>query len=138
MELALDIIIIIMVAVMIFFAVTLNIKLKTFRNAQNEMAGLVGQLNEVVSKAQSSVAALKKTILTEEDRLERLVTKSRLLADELEIITESGSNLADRIERGLVPSRGTQDQTEQWDDADQQEAEYEEDSEMLEALKKAR
>ncbi|MBL4612576.1 MAG: hypothetical protein JKY91_02425 [Emcibacter sp.] len=46
---------------------------------------------------------MKKTVLTEEDRLDRLVTKSRLLVDELQIITESGSNLADRIERGLVP-----------------------------------
>ncbi|MBL4612575.1 MAG: hypothetical protein JKY91_02420 [Emcibacter sp.] len=55
MELALDIVIIIMVAVMIFFAVVLNIKLKTFRNAQSEMAGLIGQLNEVVSRAQASV-----------------------------------------------------------------------------------
>ena len=141
MELALDIVIIIMVAVMIFFAVVLNIKLKTFRNAQSEMAGLIGQLNEVVSRAQASVETLKKTVLTEEDRLDRLVTKSRLLVDELQIITESGSNLADRIERGLVPAQKIEEPDDSLlEDADQ-EPDYEEDiedSEMLKTLKKIR
>ena len=142
MELVLDIVIIIMVAVMIFFAVVLNIKLKTFRNAQSEMRGVVGQLNEVVSRAQASVETLKKTVLTEEDRLDRLVTKSRLLVDELQIITESGSNLADRIERGLVPAQKIEEPDDSLlEDADQ-EPEYEEedieDSEMLKTLKKIR
>ncbi|VAV99792.1 hypothetical protein MNBD_ALPHA02-36 [hydrothermal vent metagenome] len=127
MELALDIVIIIMIAVMIAFAVILNAKLKNFRNAQNEMAALVAQLNGAITKAQSSVETLKKTAQTEEGRLKDLVIKSRHLADELEIITESGSHLADRIERGLVP-------VEQLDD----ETDYEEESEMLETLKKVR
>ena len=142
MELALDIVIIIMVAVMIFFAVVLNIKLKTFRNAQSEMAGLIGQLNEVVSRAQASVETLKKTVLTEEDRLDRLVTKSRLLVDELQIITESGSNLADRIERGLVPVQKGEEPDDSLLEDEGQEPEYEEeyieDSEMLKTLKKIR
>ncbi len=131
MEMALDIVIIIMIAVMISFAVILNAKLKRFRNAQNEMAALVAQLNGAITKAQSSVETLRKTAQTEEGRLKDLVAKSRLLADELSIITESGTNLADRIERGLVP-------VEQLDDDTDAETEYEEESEMLETLKKVR
>ncbi|NOZ66662.1 MAG: hypothetical protein GXP00_09250 [Alphaproteobacteria bacterium] len=131
MEMALDIVIIIMIAVMISFAVILNAKLKRFRNAQNEMAALVAQLNGAITRAQSSVETLKKTAQIEEGRLKDLVVKSRLLADELSIITESGTNLADRIERGLVP-------VEQLDDDTDAETEYEEESEMLETLKKVR
>ncbi len=131
MEMALDIVIIIMIAVMISFAVILNAKLKRFRNAQNEMAALVAQLNGAITKAQSSVETLKKTAQIEEGRLKDLVLKSRLLADELSIITESGTNLADRIERGLVP-------VERLDDDTDAETEYEEESEMLETLKKVR
>jgi len=131
MEMALDIVIIIMIAVMISFAVILNAKLKRFRNAQNEMAALVAQLNGAITRAQSSVETLKKTAQTEEGRLKDLVVKSRLLADELSIITESGTNLADRIERGLVP-------VERLDEDTDAETEYEEESEMLETLKKVR
>lgn len=133
MELILDIVIIVLIAVMIGYSVVLNIKLRTFRNAQNEMATLIGQLNEVVARAQSSVDMLKKAALTEEGRLKDLVTKSRFLADELEIIIQSGSNLADRIEQGLVPSQNTQEYVD--NDIDE---EFEEDNEMLETLNKVR
>lgn len=134
MELVLDIVIIILIAVMIGYSVVLNIKLKTFRNAQNEMAVLIGQLNEAVSRAQASVETLKKTALDEEVRLKDLIMKSRLLADELEIITQSGSNLADRIERGLVPAQNVP----QNEDYVVEDEVYEEDNEMLKTLKKVR
>lgn len=132
MELVLDIAIIVLIAIMIGYSVVLNIKLKVFRNAQNEMAALIVQLNEAVSRAQTSVEMLKKAALSEESRLKGLVTKSRHLADELEIITQSGSNLADRIERGLVPAQNIPE----YEDAAIEDEEA--DSEMLETLKKVR
>lgn len=141
MELALDIIIILLVVIMISYSVILNIKLKNFRNAQNEMATLVGQLNEAISKAQSSVQALKSAATREEARLEALIIKSRKLADELEFITESGTNLADRIERGLIPAesqiseQGNNFNPENTDDEHDSDAE---ENEMLKALKNVR
>lgn len=134
MELALDIVIIILIAVMIGYSVVLNIKLKTFRNAQNEMSILIEQLNGAISGAQESVEILKKAALTEEVRLKELIIKSRLLADELEIITQSGSNLADRIERGLIPVQNTP----KYEEIVTEDEDYQEDSEMLETLKKVR
>lgn len=138
MELALDIIIIILIAVMISYSVVLNIKLKTFRNAQNEMASLINQLNGSISQAQASVEVLKNAAVTEEVRLKGLITKSRLLADELEIITESGSNLADRIERGLIPAQKVPQYGGGYEEAASEDETYEEDDEMLETLKKVR
>ena len=134
MALVLDIVIIVLIAIMIGYSVVLNIKLRSFRDAQNEMALLIRQLNEAVSRAQASVETLKTTALTEEARLKELVTKSRLLADELEIITQSGSNLADRIERGLVPAQNGPAYDEQFIEDE----EIEEDNEMLANLKKVR
>jgi len=148
MELVIDSVIIILIVVMIAYAVVLNIKLKTFRGAQNEMAILVGQLNMAITQAQATVESLKNAAQTEEARLEGLITKSRLLADELEIITQSGSNLADRIERGLLPvesrpqdddgSKETQEDVIEGAMVEPEEEMAEEDSEMLEVLKNIR
>ncbi|MCK5423814.1 MAG: hypothetical protein KAI89_00470 [Emcibacter sp.] len=134
MEMALDIVIIVLIVIMIAYSVVLNIKLKTFRNAQNEMSTLIGQLNGAITGAQASVEILKKAALTEEVRLKELIVKSRLLADELEIITQSGSNLADRIERGLVPGQSTLETEE----SVAEDKDYVENDEMLETLKKVR
>ncbi len=143
MELVIDSVIIILIIVMISYAVVLNIKLKVFRNAQNEMANLVDKLNEAISQAQKGVDALKSAAQTEEVRLENLVTKSRLLADELEIIIQSGSSLADRIERGLIPAGNVAlqnfDADDHFDEGRSDEKMHdEEDNEMLETLKKVR
>ncbi|WP_339865650.1 DUF6468 domain-containing protein [Paremcibacter congregatus] len=142
MALFIDILIIVLIGVMITYAVILNSKLKTFRNAQNEMATLVGQLNDAISRAQTSVEALKGTALAEEGRLDALIRKSRPLADELTILTESGENLADRIERGLVPPGGrlnaASDDDDQEDDAAPEADVPEAENEMLAALKKVR
>lgn len=148
MEMILDIVVIILIVVMISYAVLLNIKLKTFRNTQNEMATMIDQLNNAITKAQSSVAQLKTAAVTEEERLEELIQKSRQIADELEIITQSGSNLADRIEQGLLPdpkttgnanrSLSAEDREDVVEDDIVAEDIVEEDHEMLEALKRTR
>ncbi len=135
MELVLDIVIILLIVVMIGYSVVLNIKLKVFRNAQNEMAALVGRLDQSIARAQATVESLKAAAVKEEGRLEVLIRKSRLLADELEIITQSGSSLADRIERGLVPTQDIhQDDTGETDE----DADIGEEDEMLETLKNIR
>jgi len=148
MEMALDIVIIILIAVMIGYAVALNIRLKTFRNAQNEMTGLISQLNDAITRAQSSVEQLKQAALAEEGRLDSLTQKARLVADELEIITQSGSNLADRIERGLLPDPAgarEDDMTSPVEDREDAAGDdgaavdfSEEEREMLETLKRTR
>jgi len=143
MELILDSVIILLIVVMISYAIMLNIKLKNFRSAQNEMARLVNNLNEAISRTQVGVETLKETALTEEARLESLITKSRFLADELEIIIQSGSGLADRIEAGLAPGANALQNdpgAENYTDEGHFDEEMgdEEDNEMLETLKKVR
>ena len=139
MALVLDILIIVLIAIMIGYSVVLNNKLKSFRNAQNEMAGLVGQLNQAINNAQASVDALRKAANEEEGKLDALIRKARLMSDELEFITETGSNLANRIEKGLVPDENTSpDMAAKNDEYEDAETAAEEENEMLETLKRVR
>jgi len=102
-ELFIDGIIILMVAILIGVAIKLNFRLKKFRGAQQEMATMVGQLNEIIATAQQSILSLKQAAGTEEVRLRELLDKARAMADELSMINDTGSNLANRIEQGLIP-----------------------------------
>jgi len=140
MAFVLDIIIIILITVMIGYSIVLNTKLKAFRNTQTEMAALIEKLNAAIGQAQTSIEKMKNTALSEETRLEGLFTKARMLADELEIITQSGSNLANRIEQGLFPEKNGGDGGDGGDDfrEEESETESEENSEMRETLKNIR
>ena len=102
-EFILDGIVTIFMAVLIVYCVVLNNRLKKFRNAQSEMYEIVAQLNEATAHAQQSITTLKQSVGDEETRLTELLEKSRKMADELSVITDVGANLADRIEKGLLP-----------------------------------
>lgn len=144
LELIVDGVIILMVAILIGFAIKLNFRLKTFRGAQQEMAAMVGQLNDIVAKAQQSIFALKQASGDEEGRLKELVGKARAMADELSLINDTGANLADRIERGLIPDERRDEEAEGFKGADERafeegpEKAEEEESEMMKTLRKVR
>ncbi|MBL4789458.1 MAG: hypothetical protein JKY60_10565 [Kordiimonadaceae bacterium] len=77
-------------------------RLGTIRAGQAELKTLVDDLNRAVSTAQRSVVDLKNSAGEVESRLRDASSKASAMSDELSFITESGNNLADRIERGLV------------------------------------
>jgi len=77
-------------------------RLGTIRAGQTELKGLVEDLNSAVSTAQRSVIDLKSSASEVETRLRDASVKASAMSDELSMITESGNNLADRIERGLI------------------------------------
>ncbi|WP_417317902.1 DUF6468 domain-containing protein [Emcibacter sp.] len=103
MEFILDGVITLFMAVLIVYCIVLNGRLKKFRNAQDEMAQMVMQLNEATTRAQQSIGTLKQSVGDEEIKLAELLDKARKMADELSVITDVGSNLANRLERGLLP-----------------------------------
>ena len=107
MEFILDGIVTIFMAVLIVYCIVLNNRLKKFRSAQSEMAKIVTELNEATAHAQQSISALRQSVGDEEARLTGLLEKSRKMADELSVITDVGANLADRIEKGLLPGKET-------------------------------
>ena len=110
-ELIFDAVIIILVIVMIVYSYVLNKKLQKFRNAQLEMSDMVNQLNQVVNVTQTTISDLKVSANEEKENLEHLLLKARALSDELSLMTETGENLACRIEQGLTGQSQTSDQS---------------------------
>ncbi|MCC3860816.1 DUF6468 domain-containing protein [Pseudemcibacter aquimaris] len=100
-----NIVILIMLAVMIGYCVVLNKRLKAFRTIKQEMADMINQLNTSTANAQRSIAEFKNLVLTEEKKLADKLKEAADMADELDLINKTGSNLADRIEKGLTSGK---------------------------------
>lgn len=108
MENILNIILLVMLAVMIGYCIVLNKRLKDFRTIKQEMGDIIGQLNASTTHAQNSIKEFKNIVLEEEKKLDEKLKRAAELADELDMINETGSNLADRIERGLTGGNAPQ------------------------------
>jgi hypothetical protein len=80
--------------------VRLNQRLTILRQGQSELRLLITQLHEAAERAQASVVQLRSAAKESEATLTERATKARALADELQILTESGESIALRIERG--------------------------------------
>ncbi|WP_138380197.1 DUF6468 domain-containing protein [Luteithermobacter gelatinilyticus] len=113
LELVIDAAVLLLLAVLIVYSVILNNRLKRFRGAQQEMAAVVRQLNETTARAQESIATLKSSFGEEEARLSELLGKARRIADELSVMTDVGTALADRLEQGLAQGRTAVDQMQE-------------------------
>lgn len=98
----LDIAVLVTLFVMIAYCVVLNKRLKAFRNIKQEMAGVINQLNASTSHAQKSIVEFKNVVFEEEKRLAVKLREASEMADELDMINQTGTNLADRIEKGLT------------------------------------
>jgi len=95
----------VLLAVTIAYCFQLNRRLTALRAEQEAMADLVVGLNQATERAQDGIFQLRAASQESEETLKLEVSRARALADELSLITEAGSNLAERIEAGLAPAR---------------------------------
>lgn len=105
-NLMLEIIVAVMLGVAVWYCILLNNRLANFRAGQDELSDLIKGLNDAVARARDSVAALAKSGKETGEALEREIRRARLVRDELNLITGSASNAADRLEKGLGEVRG--------------------------------
>lgn len=101
-EVILNFVVLVMLAVMIIYCIVLNRRLKAFNNLKQELAEIINQLNASTSHAQKSISEFKDVVFKEEQKLSVILKKASDMADELDMINQTGSNLADRIEKGLT------------------------------------
>lgn len=104
-ELIANAIVAVLLVVMIGYSFMLNKRLDGMRKDHQEMSRLIASLNSASEKAQQSVQQLRAMGQEAEHALKMEVAKARALADELSLITEAGSNLADRIDEGLTQKK---------------------------------
>jgi len=87
---------------MIFSAWRLDRNLKALRDGDGELKALIDALNKSTESAQSSIVQLKAAAKDFEQDWGATVGKARELADELQLITHSGENLAERLTQELT------------------------------------
>lgn len=106
MALVLDIVVIVMLGVTIFYALRLSRHLDTFRSNRSDMEKLIRELSTQITRAQEGISTLDEISKERGDELRRLVAKAQGLSDELQLMTESGNSLAGRLE-GLATKNRT-------------------------------
>ncbi len=109
----LDIVILVLLAATIFYAVRLTRHLNQFRSNRQDMERLIRELSMQITRAQEGVSTLDEVSRTMGDELRTSITKGRALADELTIITEAGNNLASRLENLATRNRSLADDISQ-------------------------
>lgn len=102
LETIIDLVLAVLLVAAIGSSYLLHRRIDVFRKGQQELAGLVEQLNQATNQAQASVVEMKSSGTVAEEQLKSQMAKARALADELSLITEAGDSLADRLERRLV------------------------------------
>lgn len=106
--LILDGVILVLLAATVFLAARLSIQLKDFRESRRSMEGLVRDLARHVDKAQQAIEGLRESVREAGRDLHGKIREAQALTDELQIIIESGNNLASRLEqlaeKGARPS----------------------------------
>lgn len=95
----LDGIVLLFLAVTIFFSVRLSSNMAAFRSSRKELDKLVQDLSRNIDRAEAAIAGMKSASREAGAELQERMNKARIQADELNIMTEAGDNLAARLER---------------------------------------
>lgn len=98
-SLGLDIVILIALGVTIYFALRLSKALNNFRNQRSEFNKLIRDLSKNIEAAQNSIDGLKQAGQSSGAELQRIISESKGLADELKLMNEAGNSLAKRLEK---------------------------------------
>lgn len=99
MGFVLDGLILVFLAVTIFYAARLSLFLKSFREGKNGVQLLIRDLSVTIDKAEESIKAMKEEVEKTEFDLRQTVEEARFLSDELRFMNEAGNGLAERLEK---------------------------------------
>jgi hypothetical protein len=101
----LDLVIIALLGATIFYAMRLSRYLEQFRSNRADMERLIRDLSIQITRAQEGISTLDVLAKENADELRGLLNKGVALADELQLITQAGDSLANRLEQLSVRAR---------------------------------
>lgn len=110
LSLVFDILITCLLGATIFFAVKLSRHLDSFRSNRSTMEGLIRELSGQITRAQEGITVLDELSANRGDELRKSIAKAQGLSDELQLMTESGNSLAERLEAMAVRNRAIIDE----------------------------
>lgn len=97
----LDVMVAVLLAVTILYAVILNRKLVRLRENPADFGGVTSGFHEAVARAEASVATLKVSTTDLQDRLDQ----AQSLRDDLVALIRRGESVADHLEEGVRAGR---------------------------------
>lgn len=95
----LDGVILVFLAVTIFYAARLSLFMKSFRESRSAIQSLIGDLSVTIDKAEKSIATLKIEAIDAEGIVLESLKEAKFIADELKFMNSAGDNLAGRLEK---------------------------------------
>ena len=113
LSLVMDILITVLLAATIFYAVRLSKHLDAFRSNRSDMERLIRDLSAQITRAQEGITTLDDVAKESSTELRKLVDRATGLSDELQIINESGNSLAHRLENLATKNREIADHMSQ-------------------------
>ncbi len=98
LSLFMDILVLLCLGGTIYYVLRLSKNLNAFREYRDEFGILIQELSQNINIAQSAISNLKIAGSKSEESLRELLKESSYLADELQLMNETGNNLAQRLE----------------------------------------
>ena len=96
--LIIDVVVIALLGATIFYALRLEQKLANMRSAQAALADVIRELNTSASRAEAGIQGLKAAAASSGQALDEKIKRARSLADEIELLLQSGERLGQRLE----------------------------------------
>lgn len=96
----LDIAVLAALGATIYFALRLSKNLSVIRSDKKELRELIASLSHNIDHANAAMINMRATATKSADNLQGIIVQAKALSEELQIITEAGGNLAERIAKG--------------------------------------
>ncbi|MDB2414747.1 DUF6468 domain-containing protein [Rickettsiales bacterium] len=100
-----DIVIVSMLSVAIFFGYRLSQKVNVIQSSKKELANLFKSFDDTIIRAQKSVDDLKKASYEASVGLQKQIDHANILMDDLSFMAERAVNTANKLENALSDSR---------------------------------
>jgi exonuclease VII small subunit len=109
LSLMLDGLIVVLLIATIIYVARLSVYLKRFKDSRSELESIVKELSTHITKADKSISTLNETVEISSDDIQKQIDKAAAMADELDIIVQTGDALANRLEDLAVRNRRIMD-----------------------------
>lgn len=108
-----DVIILGLLGVTIYYAARLSVYLKTFHDGRKDMNFLIQDLSTSVSRAENAIKGMQASADQSGQKLQDVINEAKFLSDELRFMNEAGDSLANRLEKLAERNRELVDLLEQ-------------------------
>jgi len=104
-SLALDIILVLLLAVTIGYCVLLNNRLRIMRSAQAEMLNLIQEFDRATVQAKTGIADLRQAGGEIATRLQEQVKRAQALSEDLSYMIDAGDRMAEKLDSRMQAVR---------------------------------